>query len=128
MNSTVLRFACRGMFVVCLSLAAVGCDDGVTRPKIDPRPSVPVSGTVTLDGNPVSHGNITYINIQTGKKAVGIIKEGAFEIEAKDGPKPGIYGVMIRGKDDPDGLNVWLWNPKSNSTVEAGSHKEVFAL
>lgn len=128
MNSTVLRFAFRGMFVVSLSLALVGCDDTLSIPKSPDRPSVAASGTVTLDGNPVPLGSVTYINIETGKKSVGAIRDGAFEIDAKVGPKPGIYGIMIRGKDDPDGPDVWLWNPKSNSKVEGDSHKEVFAL
>ena len=128
MNSTVLRYAARGMFVVSLLLASVGCEKHLSIPKSPDRPSVAASGTVTLDGNPVQIGSVTYINIETGKKSIGTIKDGAFNIEAKVGPKPGIYGVMIRGKDDPDGPDVWLWNPKSNSKVEGDSHKEEFAL
>ena len=71
----------RGMTAVAVALLVLtGCDRG---PKM-----YPVSGTVTLDGNPVPEGEILFTD-GDGKLGpdAGKIKDGRFEFQAKAGKK-----------------------------------------
>ena len=129
MKFSVLSFAFRGIAVAAsVSLLMVGCGDGGPKPKGSSTPKVKVTGTVKLDGNPVPGGSITYISTATGNAAVGTIKDGAYEIPAKDGPNPGESGVIIKGKEEANGPEVWIWNPKTSVKIGADSHKEDFAI
>ena len=129
MKSSVLPFAFRGIAVAaCVSIVTVGCGDGGAKPKGSSTPKVKVTGTVKLDGNPVPGGSITYLSTATGNAAVGTIKDGAYEIPAKDGPNPGESGVIIKGKEEANGPEVWIWSSKTPVKVGADSHKEYFAI
>ena len=75
-----------------LAAFAAGCGGG------DGYPRVPVSGTVTLDGQPLATGTITFepkqpLPTQAGGKVVA----GKFEIPKEAGPVPGEYAVAIFG-------------------------------
>ena len=73
-------------------LAAVmcGCSGGNGR--------VAVSGTVTLDGNPLEAGAISFYPESgiAANSAGGIIKEGKFQLPAASGLKPGNYRVEVK--------------------------------
>lgn len=58
-----------------------------------------VSGTVTLDGQPLSSGSITFLPTDKTSAAGspgGVIKDGAFDIPTKAGPLPGKYKAVIQ--------------------------------
>jgi hypothetical protein len=71
--------------------ATVGCDsgDGLNRQAI--------SGTVTLDGQPLSSGNILFEprTNESGTAVGARIQQGAFAISRQQGPVPGPYRVRI---------------------------------
>jgi hypothetical protein len=72
-------------------LATVGCDsgDGLNRQAI--------SGTVTLDGQALSGGNILFepATKESGTAVGATIRQGAFAILRNQGPVPGSYRVRI---------------------------------
>ena len=62
---------------------------------------------VTLDGQPLSEGHITFQPVAEGPSAGGKIQEGRFTIEQAAGPSPGEYRVEIlayqpTGRQVPD--------------------------
>ena len=75
-----------------LLFAAAACNS--------PRPPVPVSGTVTLDGKPVEGATVTFHLIgddKEGRPATGQTdKAGAFRLKTgnEDGARPGEYKVV----------------------------------
>jgi len=83
--------------VACLAflgaLAGVGCGGGGG----DNLPRQAVSGTITLDGAPVSHGFIQFRPVNEGATAEvgGEIKDGKYAIPREQGPVPGGYRVSI---------------------------------
>ena len=89
-------FWCGSVFVACLlSLPVTGCGRGE-----GPHP-VPVSGTVTWNGKPLSSGTITFLptGATAGRMASGGIDErGQYElssIEPGDGIVPGDYMITV---------------------------------
>jgi len=82
--------------LLCLLLAAfVGCPNGDTG-----LATVPVTGTVTLDGSPVDGARVAFSpKSADGKAAAGVTDaSGRFElttVEAGDGAMPGSYAVTI---------------------------------
>ena len=58
---------------------------------------VPVSGKVTLDGQPLEHGLINFRPDQghTGPGSGSVVNDGRFEIPAAKGLQPGSYKVSI---------------------------------
>jgi hypothetical protein len=75
---------------VVLAALALGCGDGGR---------LAVSGRVTLDGQPLEDGAITFIPVEgnRGPAAGGAIQDGEFQIDAKDGPVLGKNRIEIRG-------------------------------
>lgn len=77
---------------IILSMAAVGCGGGG-------RPSgrVPVSGEVTLDGQPLDQGAIQFEPTDKTSKlnAGGVIANGKYRIGSEQGLPPGKYKVVI---------------------------------
>ena len=73
------------------SLAVIGCgsSDGLNRQAI--------SGTVTLDGQPISRGAILFepATQESGTAVGATIRQGAFAISRHEGPVPGSYRVRI---------------------------------
>lgn len=57
---------------------------------------VGVSGTVTLDGQPLENGSILFLPKGEGPSAGTQIENGRFAIAPSDGPSPGNYRVEIR--------------------------------
>jgi hypothetical protein len=91
-----------GRMVLCLAvLGLAGCGGGSR---------VPVTGSVSFNGEPVDNGSISFIaaDAAAGGEAVnagGDIKDGKYSIAADRGPKPGKYKVEI------------YWNKKTGRTV-----------
>jgi predicted small lipoprotein YifL len=82
-----------GARVLTLSIAAgvvtlVGC--GETGPE-----RLPLSGTVTLDGQPVDDATIVLTPREQGKAAAALIVDGAFTFTPESGPTPGTHDVRI---------------------------------
>jgi len=67
----------------------IGCGDG------DGLPRRAVSGTVTLDGQPLDGGRIEFRPIGDGVATGSAIARGAYRIARDDGPTPGRYRVNI---------------------------------
>ena len=70
---------------------------------------LPVSGTVTLDGQPLASGAVTLHPLGDGVSAGGPIEAGTFAIAEAKGPTAGSYRVEIvayedtgQFTDDPD--------------------------
>ena len=65
----------------------------------DGLPREPVSGVVTLGGQPLATGSIQLIpsDLERGTPASGEIQGGKFAIPPERGPVPGAYRVVISG-------------------------------
>jgi len=89
--------------VLILVVGTIGCGQG--RPK-----TVPVSGTVTLDGQPVDGASVTFYPASGGRPAMGTTDaQGNFTLttfEKGDGAIPGTYNVTVTkvaaGEASPD--------------------------
>ena len=66
-------------------LALSGCGDS------DRLPTVPVSGTLLIDGKPVSKGSI-HFHPEKGRAATGIVKDGSFTLSTYSDDDGGIAG------------------------------------
>jgi hypothetical protein len=91
---------CRPAAALLISaVVIVGCsvDSSVSR---DTLPRVAVSGTVTLDGAPLTEGVIQFNPAPgtEGPPTAGEIREGKYSIEKPLGPVPGKYKVTISGR------------------------------
>lgn len=72
-----------------LWLLAAGCGAELAPPRR------PVSGSVTLDGKPLSDAAITFLPVDGGPAATAELSEGAYAIGQSQGPSPGRYSVEI---------------------------------
>jgi hypothetical protein len=82
----MLLFAC----ALCLTAGCGGADyEGPER--------APVKGSVTLDGNPLPFGTITFVPAGEGKRASGVVASGQYAIDEGQGPNLGKYKVEILG-------------------------------
>ncbi|MFN7292639.1 MAG: hypothetical protein ACK5YR_00130 [Pirellula sp.] len=81
--------------IVLLSALALGCS---SEPK-----RVPVSGTVNLDGKPVSNCILVLQSDSSefGAGATAVVQEGKFSMTNETGPIPGKYFVLVQ-EDQPD--------------------------
>ena len=84
---------------ICLLLVGCGGNDG----------RLPLSGTVTLNGQALASGSIVFVPLGGGPATGGSIEGGKFQIPAARGPVAGNYRVEIvsyesTGEmlDDPD--------------------------
>jgi hypothetical protein len=132
-----------GPVVFALAAASAGCSD--------PYPGLnEVSGTVTLQGQPLKSGTISFVPLDNqGSQSGTTIENGAYLIPRKAGLKAGKYLVQITSGDGqtpaneetagaPGGstniVSVDLipedWNTKSKQQVEvkAGANKHDFAI
>lgn len=85
--------SCRWFFVlaiVCLS-ALQGCAETPTIPK-----TVEVSGTVTMDGKPLTEGTVNFSSGSTGDAAIAQLTDGGRFLFG-NGVLPGTYRVTITG-------------------------------
>jgi hypothetical protein len=81
------------LLFVAIGLAASGCSGSG-----DDLPREPVSGTVTLDGQPLANGSIQFNPMtQSGSAVSGgaTIQNGRFSIARENGLVPGTYRVAI---------------------------------
>jgi hypothetical protein len=81
-----------------LTIVATGCGG-------DRLQRVPVSGTVTLDGQSLAKGSITFLPVGAGVAAGGMIEGGTYAIVRDDGPAPGSYKVEINATE-PTGETI----------------------
>ena len=93
-----------GVAVAGLALAAAGCGRGGKKP-------VPVKGTVTLDGKPVSLALVMFVpQKEGGMMAHGVTNhDGEFELttyKPNDGALPGDYNVTVTKVDETPTVNV----------------------
>lgn len=78
-------------FIVCILIVFTGCKNSSSALK----GLVVVEGTVTLDGNPLERGLISFVNSEDtgGKQAT--IKDGKYRFSVDQGVKPGECVVRI---------------------------------
>ncbi|MCA9086446.1 MAG: hypothetical protein KDA81_20460 [Planctomycetaceae bacterium] len=76
--------------VCMITVLAVGCG-GSSGPE-----KVGVSGTVSIDGKPITQGTIAFVSLEGGRTAVTQITDGEYELAKTDGPYPGEQKVTIQ--------------------------------
>jgi len=102
-----------------LVLALVGCG-----PADDIGPTLPVSGTVSIDGKPLEEGAVLFVaDDSKGNKAKvscqSAVKSGSFTLTSqsttfsKPGAPPGWYKVTIRTDAPMGGSNMKVGDPKA---------------
>jgi len=84
-----------------LSLLAIVCSQGCGG-RADGRNSL--SGSVTLDGEPLKEGSISFLSVGAAKRSMtgGAIVDGEYAIPAKEGLVVGTYRVSISAADKSD--------------------------
>ncbi|QDU38610.1 hypothetical protein Mal4_29390 [Maioricimonas rarisocia] len=75
-------------------LLASGCGDS------NPLGRQPVSGTITLNGQPLERGTIEFSPKESGTASGASIQDGAYAIPADKGLPPGEYLVRISAADE----------------------------
>lgn len=82
---------------VLLAASATGCGGG------DGLERVAVSGSVTINGEPVPNGVVRFKPAQgtEGPMASTMITDGQYEIPSDQGPVPGNYEVQVHAYEDP---------------------------
>ena len=109
-----------------VGLMAIGCSGEVG----DDKPREPVSGTVTLDGQPLPEGIILFAPAggpgEAVASATGKIENGQFSIPRTQGPVPGNYKVSISHTDQPEGrVKIELKKPGKKTRSERIDPREV---
>jgi hypothetical protein len=103
-------------------LWAAGCGDD--RPE-----RVPVSGTVTIDGAPLTYGSIMFVNSSTRPAGSAIDSQGRFTLscyEAADGAVVGKHRVrIIAAEPYGDDAVRWLAPKKYANANTSGIELEV---
>jgi len=112
------------LLLPCLLVVLAGCQKGPAGPAL-----VPVGGTVTLDGKPLSGAQVTLIPIGStaGQAAVGKTDAGGkFEVSTPDlaqkGAAAGSYRVLISKKVNPDGTD---FQPSPDQDPALATYKEI---
>jgi hypothetical protein len=86
----------RVLFLLTCTFCLVGCGSG------DKFNRQPVSGTISIDGRPIPHGNIEFVPSESQPTTVTLeIKDGKFSVEQKGGLAPGKYIIRVQGMDGP---------------------------
>jgi len=124
-----------GLFVS--SSLFVGCDEATV------ERGEPVTGTVTLDGQPLDQGSVSFIPATGGDtSAVAPVAAGAYSLPPENGLKPGKYVVRISsvegGAGDPNIMPGETkpakervppaWNSKSKHEVEVVDGDNAFTF
>jgi hypothetical protein len=93
------RLYCTAAIFLSLGLSQPGCGEGG-----DALPREPVTGRVTLDGQPLDGGSISFSPADPGQAnsvSVGArIAAGSYSMRRADGPTPGKYRVAILGDEE----------------------------
>jgi hypothetical protein len=85
--------------VAAAALTVAGCGGG------DQVPREAVSGSVTLDGQPLPDGQITFVPETGQNAAAATIGNGSYSIKRSEGPSPGAHRVMVT-RQIPTGKKV----------------------
>ncbi len=106
-----------------LALCMVGCSGGPAGPK-----TVPVSGTVTLDGSPLAGATVTFSPVSGGKAAAGTTDQaGKFELITPGGGAgavPGSYKVTVTKVEGSEAADA----PEDAAPIDEGEQVEVRLL
>jgi hypothetical protein len=110
-------------FVVGLFLSAgAGCSDG--RPE-----RVPVSGTVLIDGKPLSHGTVQFVPVGARPSMSRLDSEGRFSLSSyklNDGVTIGTHKVQVDGSESiGEETRKWHAPPHYASTKTSGLQVEI---
>lgn len=111
-----------------ISLGLAGCTDGG-----DGLPRVAVTGKVTVEGEPLAKGAVTFRPDGAGAEATGEVVDGIFTIPAIDGPTPGKYKVSATEtieRAESEKLNTFTLQPQtkpSKTTIGGPLEAEVKA-
>ena len=96
---------------VALALALIpgwGCGSSKDAPYT--APTIPVKGTVTYRGKPLTRGTVTFESVDNGKEANGEIKpDGSYELtsfKTGDGAVAGEHRVSISDTDKKQGVPI----------------------
>ena len=88
------------ILILCLCLTHLGC----SKEKAEPN-RYAVSGTVTLNGQPLKEGRIYFKTVETGANDGADIKDGKFAGQSEAGPKrvevSSLRTVPIKGAKPP---------------------------
>ena len=91
--------------IVCLTLS--GCGRSAPAPKIV---TLPVKGTITLDGKPLAGANVVFMAFDPPAAFVGTTKEdGAYELQGPEGRAANFQGnckVTVSRMVKPDGSRL----------------------
>lgn len=95
--------------------------------------TVPVKGTVTCKGKPLSSGEIRFEPDSGGREAHGAIgADGSFELTTYsqgDGAVPGTHRVAVAGTSRKDNVPLKFRNPSSSKIeVEVAEGKGEYAI
>lgn len=124
----MIRRRCAALAAIGLSLGLAGCldsGDGLNR--------VAVSGKVTIEGEPLAKGAVTFRPVGEGAETTGEVEAGTFTIPAADGPTPGKYRVSANEtieRPEGDKLNNFTLQPQtkpSRTTIGGPLDAEVKA-
>jgi hypothetical protein len=101
----------------------------------------PVSGTVTLDGQPLERGSISFQPVGDGTSSGATIENGTFSIPEQRGLPPGTYTVRIYSSQDgvmadeipgeirpPRELIPSDWNTDSKHQIEVNGGDNTFTF
>ncbi len=81
--------------VVAVALVlSTGCGGGTSYEGAE---RAAVSGSVTLDGEPLPYGSILFLGQGENRMASGVIQDGSYAITEAQGPNLGEYTVQISG-------------------------------
>jgi hypothetical protein len=102
-------------FALILALAACGCGKAAGLPKMQ---SVPIKGTVKLDGQPVSGADVVFVSQNPLAAFVGKTNDaGLYELQSiagRDTPIQGTYKVTISRLVKSDGTPLGPDEPPMN--------------
>lgn len=110
------------LFIGIYGLAVYGCSN---------QGKTSLQGKVTYGDEPLALGVVTFTPVADGFRAIQTVKNGVFEVEAKNGVQPGEYNVLVEGyaevpEDDPDQVAEKLFPDYSTTiTVKAGEPIEI---
>lgn len=89
-NAAVRHWGRAVLLLVVCGLMLTGCGESGPR-------RVTVTGSVTVDGQPIDAGAIRFLPTDNNKGPAvsGLISGGAFRLSGEAGPLPGVYRVLI---------------------------------